>query len=477
MAIPIGKIRTVSEAVALPEATSAAVQYLDHAEDVLRRKQEDNTVESMHRLSQVFYALSEKRLPDGEECRDICRDRMKKRCGICKGAVYCRGENETARKDAFDGAAKALYKDGRVDGRFLMDIGCMYSAEIAEELAVDYANLYRTKFQPQAADAYAAGFDAVSRLISEQKEYRSRARMQRGDLAAKVSEKARRLGLTFSSVGVYGTIKKTVLFCDCKSAQCKGGAEGLRRAVEEVTQGRMSYPRTVTGAKGEMLVLESIPVYSLQHAESKKPKYGQRICGDSMHSFTDASGNPCLLLCDGMGSGQRAAVASGIGCSLSECLAGAGATPKLITELLNTALCHRPGEDSCSFDLFSFDRYSGGGVFIKSGAAPTLVFREGTVYKLSAGTIPLGVVADAEPDQIRMQMQVGDVVIMASDGVASDFEDAAVLAGIVSGHVKEDAKELADHILRRCLELSQDKTGLRKSDDMSVCILKIQKEE
>ncbi len=475
LAVPFGRLRSVTEVSPIPEPASAAMQYLDNEEEALRDRQEESTVKSMHRLSQVFFTLTGNRLPDGGECEMICQNRMKKHCGVCKGAVYCRGENETARKDAFDRAAKALHIDGRVDGRFLADVGCMYSAEIAEELAVDYAKLYRVKSEPQAADAYAAGFDAVSRLLSEQKEQRRRARMPREELAIKISEKARRLGLGFSTVGVYGAVRKSVFFCDCKTADCRTGAEGLRKALEEILGGRLSYPRTVVGAKGSMLVLESIPVLTLHHAEVNKPKRGQKICGDRVHSFLDASGNPCLLLCDGMGSGPQAAIAASIGCSLSECLSEAGATPKLITELLNTALRHRPGEDSCSFDLFSFDRYSGAGVFIKNGAAPTLVFRSGVVYKLSAGTLPLGIVTDAVSEQIRMQMQDGDLVIMASDGIAADFEDAAALAAIVNGHEDESAEELARHILEECTNRIEWETGTRKSDDMSVCVVKIEK--
>jgi len=451
----------------------AARQFLDKKEREIWEKQQENTAQSMHRLSQVFFTLTDNRFPDAEECESIANACMEKRCGACKGGVRCRGENDPFRRQAFSFASKELSKDGRVDGRFLSDIGCAYSAEIAEELTVDYARLYRQKTLPQAADAYAAGFEAVSKLLFEQKQYRYQANTPRNDLADILKEKARKLGLSFSNVGVYGNKKVFVFFCDCPAVNCRGGGEGLQKLCEEVIRCKMSYPRSVIEQTDSMILLETVPAYSIQHAEAKKPKQGQKICGDRVHMFADADQNPCLLLCDGMGSGVQAAIASGIGCTVSECLAQAGATPRLITELLNTTLRHRQREDSCTFDLFSFDRYCGMGTFIKSGAAPTLVFRQGKAYKLSAGTPPLGVISDPCPEQIRMQLQAGDLVVMASDGIAADFEDAVALAAIVSGYENETPEELAWHILDRCGKDCQDAAELRRSDDMSVCVVKI----
>ena len=45
----------------------------------------------------------------------------------------------------------------------------MYSAEIAEELTLDYAQMYREKSRPRTTEAYAAGFDAIAKLMEQQK--------------------------------------------------------------------------------------------------------------------------------------------------------------------------------------------------------------------------------------------------------------------------------------------------------------------
>ena len=76
-----------------------------------------------------------------------------------------------------------------------------------------------------------------------------------------------------------------------------------------------------------------------------------------------------------------------------------------------------------------------------------------------------------------MQLQVGDLVIMVSDGIAADFEDAAALAGIVGGHEEADAEELAQRILLECTNRMENEMGVRKGDDMSVCVVKIRKDE
>ena len=473
-ALPVIRLRAEQKPTPLSEAPSAAMQFLDNADRELRTKQEECTRQSMQKLSSMFAALSVDRLPNSDECHRICEDRCRLRCGVCKGNVYCRAENETARRDRFLSAAKSLWESGRVDKEFLLDIGCMYSEEISEELALDYANLYRNKSRPMTTDAYAAGFEIMSELMSEQQQSRRLARRSHPEKAAAITAKARRLGLIFSSVGVYGNCPKSVFFCDCKGPDCRGGAVALQSLCQEVLGEKVSLPHTVSTAKGSLLVLETLPAFEIQHAEAKKAKGNRGVCGDLVHSFVNAKANPCLLLCDGMGSGSHAAVAAGIGCSLSECLSRAGASPRLITKLLNTALRHRAEEDSCSFDLFCFDRFTGMGTFIKNGAAPTLVFREGRAYKLSEGSLPLGIVTEVESEQICMQLQEGDIVVLVSDGVAADFEDAAALAGMVAGHEERSAKELADRIISQAANRSLEQGNNKKSDDMSVCVVKIE---
>lgn len=475
LALPLSRLRADAEPMSKQPPQGAAAQYLNERETYQRQTQETQTAKSLQRLSGLFYALGETVIPDSSECEGLCLHAEEKRCGACKAAAYCRADHAGQRERAFRGAAVALQREGRVDGRFLLDIGCMYSAEIARELTLDYADLCRAKASPRPAQAYAAGFEAISKLLLEQKEYRQKSRMPRQELSKDLSGKARRIGLSFSSVGVYGFVRKTVFFCDCKATDCRGGAQGLHKLCEEVLTAKLTFPRIVVAEGRYAVILESLPVASLEHAEAGKPKPGQTLSADKIGAFTDADGNPCLLLCDGMGSGPRAAIASGLGCALSECLAGAGATPKLITELLNSALCHRLEEDSCSFDLFCFDRYNRVGTFIKSGAAPTLIFRKGSVYKLSSANLPLGICSDTQSEQIRMPMQTGDLVILVSDGVAADFDDTAVLAAVISGHEELPVSEIASRILNECtghLHSNKQKDP-RKYDDMSVCVIRV----
>jgi hypothetical protein len=183
-ALPVIRLRSVQNPTTLAEAPSAAMQFLDNAARELRARQDECTRQSMQKLSSMFAALSMDRLPDGEECHRICDDRLRLHCGACKGNVYCRAENETARRDAFHTAARSLKEKGRVDRGFLLNIGCMYSEEISEELALDYANLYRNKCRPMTMDAYAAGFEIMSELLLEQQQSRRLAHRSQPEKAS-----------------------------------------------------------------------------------------------------------------------------------------------------------------------------------------------------------------------------------------------------------------------------------------------------
>jgi hypothetical protein len=73
-----------------------------------------------------------------------------------------------------------------------------------------------------------------------------------------------------------------------------------------------------------------------------------------------------------------------------------------------------------------------------------------------------------------MQMQEGDLVIMASDGIACDFEDAAALAAMVGGREEEPLSALCEHVLDACDKRLASQPVFYKEDDRSICIIRIE---
>ena len=101
-----------------------------------------------------------------------------------------------------------------------------------------------------------------------------------------------------------------------------------------------------------------------------RPKEGELVCGDTVVSFRTGTGLLCLLLADGMGSGEAARKESALTCRLVEQFLEAGIEPEAALKTLNSAMALR-GADTGSFttiDLLTC-RPGGFAVLISDGVA------------------------------------------------------------------------------------------------------------
>lgn len=143
-------------------------------------------------------------------------------------------------------------------------------------------------------------------------------------------------------------------------------------------------------------------------------------CGDSIRFFSDGQDRFYALLCDGMGSGEQAALTSGISVLFLERTLRAGVGMDTALTLLNHYLSTRDGalaEMTSTVDLLSLDLFNGKARFIKSGAAETLILRDGQLYSVSCRSFPLGILSGVDVQIVPFSLQTGDCILMMSDGV------------------------------------------------------------
>lgn len=200
---------------------------------------------------------------------------------------------------------------------------------------------------------------------------------------------------------------------------------------------------------------------------SMRPKHGEHVCGDCLSDFETENGRLCLLLSDGMGSGEGAHRESAMAVRLLERFlrAGIDAAPALRT--VNSALTLR-AETTDSFttiDLLSLSLQSGEGELYKYGAAPSYIKRGGKVRRLSSRGLPAGLQSgDMPPETVRVQLQRGSFFVMVTDGVA-DSTDDEWLQNLLAGWEGDNPQLLAAAILAD----SREKRG--ETDDASVLAL------
>ena len=196
-----------------------------------------------------------------------------------------------------------------------------------------------------------------------------------------------------------------------------------------------------------------------------RPRDGETVCGDTVVSFRREDGLWCLLLADGMGSGEAARKESSLICRLLRQFLEAGVEPEAALKTLNSAMALR-GAETGSFttiDLCTCDPATGETAFYKFGAAPSYLKKGGVVRRVTGGTLPAGLRgAPAAPDVTRVSLDPGGFAVMISDGVADPGRDEW-LQDLLAGWEGEDPQTLAGLILSESIrrEHLQDDCGIQ----------------
>ena len=172
-----------------------------------------------------------------------------------------------------------------------------------------------------------------------------------------------------------------------------------------------------------------------------------------------------------MGSGREASEVSEICARFMEDMLAVGSMNEELLSLLNGFLCARSEsslyECSATIDLAELDLISGRAVFFKSGAAPTYLFKGGSLFKLRSRTLPIGIMCRAESKRFEFDLSDGDVIVMMSDGVTGGHEECPWLFDLLRQNIESAGLErTADLILKYAV-------GHGSEDDISLAIIKI----
>ncbi len=126
------------------------------------------------------------------------------------------------------------------------------------------------------------------------------------------------------------------------------------------------------------------------------------------------------------------------------------------------------------------DPESGAVSFLNAGHNPPLIVHAaGTVEQLASGGLPLGIKADAEYREGRTHLQLGDVLVIYSDGVTEAASPNGEEFGptrlyeVVARNVDASAAGIRDRIESALTKFSQ---GTQAADDITLVIVKRQTE-
>jgi stage II sporulation protein E len=232
---------------------------------------------------------------------------------------------------------------------------------------------------------------------------------------------------------------------------------------------RLCRPAAANRGEGKMLLMEAEPL-SVSVGIAAVKKEGEPVSGDRGTYFKTDQGVLCVLLSDGMGSGEDAARESISAVRILERFLRAGVEPGTAMRILNSVLLLKNGENwgYATVDLMCIDLFSGETCFYKYGAAPSFVKNGKLIRRVRGMSMAAGVLAGEgeSPDVIRMRLKPGSVALVASDGVIAEDKDTWIRA-LLSSFDGGDTRELA----RKALQEAAKQYG--HADDMTVLAVRV----
>ena len=222
--------------------------------------------------------------------------------------------------------------------------------------------------------------------------------------------------------------------------------------------------------RGSMALMETTRAkkYSVSYASVGEVASGSDISGDVARRIETDDARFYALISDGMGSGEIARSGAEFVASFMGALLSVSAPTDSVVHLVNSYLCRGREECSVTLDLFSLDLYNKEATFLKSGGAPSYVKRGNSIFRIRSQTAPLGLMSSVDTEKIRVQVEVGDYVIMMSDGVSGVPEDAPWLLELISARAPDSLSDFARSILARA------KRHHKNCDDMTVTVMRIE---
>ena len=241
----------------------------------------------------------------------------------------------------------------------------------------------------------------------------------------------------------------------------------IRKSIEEAAGVKLAAPQCYR--RGRLALMEcgirrklsvSIATASLAGDENE-------VSGDTVCNFETEDDYFCALLCDGMGSGEVAKATSTFAADYIKTALTHGADGDTMMLMLNRVLKGGAEECSSTVDLFRLDLLRGGGEFIKSGAAPSFIKRDSSIFRIRSHTAPIGLMSAVDSERTKAEIRPGDYIFIMSDGVSDESEDAPWLLLLLGEDPPKSLEEYAKNIL------TEARKNRETRDDMSIIIIRV----
>lgn len=428
--------------------------------------------EAFSALSEMFYDLSDRlRRPGALDLRRICDSAFDTVCTDCPNKTVCWGLEYSDTVAAIGTLIAQLHIKGRVDGEQIpapLRRRCASMELILRQINAGCARLTGELLRSNRTELLAMDYEAAASLINDalaedDGEYRPDA-----ELEGRVGEYLRDAGIGFQGVTVYGKRRRQILVRGVDTARARVALDTLRGDLGEMC-GLVLGDATFEVEDGvSSMLLQARRCLSVLGAQSNLAREG--VSGDTVNLFSNRKEYFYALINDGMGAGREAAFTSGLCSVFLEKMLRAGNRASTALRMLNNLILSRcpdsTQECSSTVDLLELDLITGRAAFIKSGAAPSFIVRAGTVQRLQAGSVPIGIIRKLDAHTTEFVLRPGDTVVMVSDGILQDDPEGEWLTGYLAECGEKEPEQIVYEICCRA-------TGFADHDDCSALALRI----
>lgn len=443
-----------------------------------REEGDEKVFEKLSRVSASFSSIAkllrdvsdQMRLPSKSEAYRICTATRARFCGGCIHENECTGVDEQTVTSMFKNMEYRLVTNGHVSARIVPEsvaARCFNIDSIIESINASSKRYAHLSGVGKRAGMFASDYSSLAALIGEMERERAGDRDTEGE--AMLARELGSMGFSFTSASVYGGRRKRIFMRGVDTLATGAGEDDIRECASRVFGGRISSPEFIIDSGRINAVMRSEPSFKMSTGRCAYRSQRDNMSGDSVCSFENEEGFYYSILSDGMGSGREAAITSAVCASFLEKLLGAGCPMRSTLELLNTFIRGTGGECFTTVDLMEADLYTGRARFIKSGAAPSFVIRNGKLFRLHSKTVPVGIMRALDAEAVSFDLCEGDTVVMMSDGVTGSYEDCPWLYELLCSGLRLD--DGAETIARAIAKVAAEKT--QREDDITVCVMKV----
>lgn len=408
-------------------------------------------------ISKSIKTVTEKlQYVSGADITDVYSNAAEDVCRKCAMKMYCWESCYGDTMNAFNDMTPELKKKGKISSEnastFLKSrckkidlltasINRAYSDHLAYEGAKRKVNEVRSLLSDQ--------YDCISGVFKELCDELST--IDKPDI--KTAQKARsvfdnnkiKIKELCSYVDIYG---KTSVEIDCETKELENtDLKQLTESLSSVCGIDFDKASMIRIGKDTKITMYEKASYSIDFGVAQFAHNHSAVCGDAYDYFIDNKGYAHMILSDGMGSGNRAAIDGTMATGLLTKLLKAGFSFDCAVSLVNSALMTKSDEEMLTtLDVACFDMYTGKAEFLKAGAAPTFIKKSGRAGRVETDSLPLGILKNISFEKNAISLSKGDMIVMVSDGVIA-AGDEWVCAEIES-YSGNDPKEFANRIAR-----------------------------